>query len=124
MGHSPGPYIVVVGEVYDHTNAADFGRTLHPRECSAGKTLGEKGLSTARLLDAPCAGKVVAQATAANYWPTGTISAMTSDVVVVLYDPATGDVHRIRRTGISSGSFPAFPRTPFLPTCHKCRSPS
>ncbi len=95
-----------MGEVYDHTNAADFGRTLHPRECSAGKTIGEKGLSTTRLLDTPCAGKVVAQATAASYWPTAT--AMTSDVVVVLYDAASGDVHRIRRTG-GAPHFPGHP---------------
>ena len=91
------PYIVVLAEVYDPTNAADFGRTLYPLECSAGQPLGVKNLSTARLLDAPCAGKVVALATAANTWPA--TSVFTSDAVVVLYNPATGDVHYIRRTG-------------------------
>ena len=88
---------VLAAEVYNPTSAADFGRTLYPLECSSGQPLGVKGLSTARLLDAPCAGQVVAQATAANVWPATSVG--TSDVVVVIYNAATGDVHRIRRTG-------------------------
>ena len=96
------PYIVVVGEVYDHTNAADFGRTLYPIECSAERLVGEKNLSPARLADAPCAGRVVAQATVASWWPTPGQSTAVPDVIVVLYDPVNGDVHRIRRTGFDN----------------------
>ena len=92
-----GPFVIVAAEVYNPTSAADFGRTLYPLECSSGQPLGVKGLSTARLLDAPCAGQVVVQATAANVWPATSVG--TSDVVVVIYNAATGDVHRIRRTG-------------------------
>eukprot|EP00292_Cryptomonas_paramecium_P001391 CAMPEP_0113729228 /NCGR_PEP_ID=MMETSP0038_2-20120614/42415_1 /TAXON_ID=2898 /ORGANISM="Cryptomonas paramecium" /LENGTH=2134 /DNA_ID=CAMNT_0000661011 /DNA_START=259 /DNA_END=6663 /DNA_ORIENTATION=+ /assembly_acc=CAM_ASM_000170 len=99
-----GGWIVVAGEVYDHTNAADFGRTYFPRTCSAEKTVGEKGVSTARLKDTPCAGQVVALATVANWWPTGTKNTPVSDVILVIYRPSTGDVLHIRRTGQKDAS--------------------
>ncbi|EKX32348.1 hypothetical protein GUITHDRAFT_121489 [Guillardia theta CCMP2712] len=95
-----GRYVYVASEVYDWMNATDFGRTRFPLECSRGKTLGEKSVSTDRLLDAQCAGQVVAKGSSSS-WP-GSHTA-SPDIVLVQYSMQDGTVNLIRRTGQMDG---------------------
>jgi len=95
-----GRYVYVAGEVYDWKNATDFGRTRFPLECSRGKVLGEKSVSTARLLEAQCAGQVVAKGSEAS-WPVA--SSASPDIVLVQYSMSDGTVNLIRRTGQEDG---------------------